>query len=586
MRVGRLSCIVYLFFLVAFGKESLAIPSYEQTVLPFPTNFNEADKSLIGEALKLEVYKDSVDPNQYYYVPPFHIRQYQRGAAAMVLHTSNIRNYAAATKEMDERSKYFQLYNQKKIEELKKDTEKYEAKVQLAKEKLAEAIEKNIKELISLREEFLKQDILVYEKSVQKLLETEELIKNGGNLLPPILGRAYFERALLHIASMGAHMNNSASEDPNTLTTAINSKLEELSNSYGGFISVNVYGGFKKAQLEALAAYRAKYFPAIKVSLLPIEKLTFFSLTEFQKEHGNKASKLLGQIQGSGDYLGAALVLDATIAGSEGLAKHMAPFVLPVGIKATFKQQLMPTEAELNCDFSDMFEVKGRADVRDGLVIYDNDITNTISSSDSSLGACSIKLKSGDPSSAHFAALRALEKKYDELRLQRTILNQREKKAYVQGVLDDIQNNRRQGGDRYFNVYSALNPYGWFEEVVVEAFSSAADFHWHTSIQNVNHLSSVKFNKKISITGHQTAEKSLAPNFCLIFNTALQAYDRCVEVEEGDAKSMSQSSQDASATCPGASDPYECAQQRDSDGKGLRKEFVPVKDDDQLSQEI
>lgn len=381
-------------------------------------------------------------------------------------------------------------------------------------------------------------------------------------------------------------MDNSASDDPDTLVDAISLKLEELSNSYGGFISVNVYGGFTRSQYEALAAYRLKYFPGIKVSLLPIEKLTFFSLTEYQKEHENQSSKLLGQIQGSGDYLGAAVVLDATIAGSEGLAKHLAPFVLPVGIEATFKQQLLPTEAELDCDFSDMFQVQGRADVRDGLVIYDNDITNTISPTDSSQGACNIALKSGDSSSAHFAALQALEKKYDELRLQRTILTQQEKKAYFQGVLNDIQNNRRQGGDRYTTIFKWLNPYSWFEDVAVESLAAASDFHWHTNIQNVKNLSSVKFKKQISIKGHQTAVKRLAPNFCLIYNTALRAYDRCVEVEEEDAKSMSESSYDASLACPNAADPFECAIQRDVSDNGLRHEIVPMPVDSHLLREI
>lgn len=587
MRLSRLSCIVHLFFLVVVAQESFAIPSYERTNLPLPTNPDEQDKAMIQEVIKLEVYKDSEDPDQYYFVPPFHVRQYQRGAAGMMLHKHNIVNFAAAKKEMVERSKYSLAFSLQKIVEIQSEIKESEEKILSAAEKLAEALEKGNKDVIALRQEILGMLAAGKEKSEEKLNNAQETMRNGGTLLFPGLGRGYFERALVHLASMGASMEHTASEDPDTLSTALNGKLHELSGSYGGFLSVNVYAGFTRVRLEALTSYRMKYFPNLKVSLLPIEKLEFFSLTEFQKdsENTNTISKLLSQVKGSGDYLGAAVVIDTTIAGSEGLAKHLAPFVLPVGIKASFKQKLLPAEAELKCDFSNGFQVRGDAHVRDGLVVYDNDIINRINTNDHNQGACNIKHISGDPKSAHWAALQALEQKYEDLKFKRTELSKTEKDAYYKGVLEDINSNRRTEDSRLVSIVKALNPLGWMD-VVAQGLTLASDFHWHTNVQNVENLSSVKFTKKISIQGHQTAEHFFAPNFCLIYNTVLRAYDRCIEVDEDEAKTMSQAVTDASSTCEDDEDPFECGDQRDLKEDSLRHGVVPVPKDNKLTTQL
>ena len=70
--------------------------------------------------------------------------------------------------------------------------------------------------------------------------------------------------------------------------------------------------------------------------------------------------------KGSGDYLGAAITLPISISGSFGLAEHLGPFVLPVGIKATLRQIYEPADAILHCDFSSGFDIYARSDVRDG----------------------------------------------------------------------------------------------------------------------------------------------------------------------------------------------------------------------------
>jgi len=318
---------------------------------------------------------------------------------------------------------------------------------------------------------------------------------------------------------------------------------------------------------------------------MPIEKLSFFPLTEWQ--HGNDKisdiSKMFRQINGSGDYLGAAIVMDTSIAGSLALAEHLAPFVLPVGIKATLKQQINPTEAVLNCDFTNGFSVKGRADARDGLVIFDNDITNTMKATDNNSGGCTLKHISGDLQAAEYEAMVRMEEILSDMQFRRTNLSQAEKNAYYRGVMADIESNRRTEEPHYTYLSRVFTGHGW-ESVLIEGLTRAADFHWHTNVQDVSNISNVKFTKEISIKGHKTIERELPTNLCLVYNSAVNSYDRCTEVEEESAKTMQQSMNNASQSdaCRGLIDPFECGRKRDSAGMTANRRHVNLDHGDDL----
>lgn len=582
-----------LFLVLVLSVPSLALPKYLKTSLPLPEHMDDADRYMVAEVINLAVHEDSEDPNQYYYVPPFHIRQYKQGAAGMLLNTLMIREYAAAKvavkKELEARAKYAEEYDHQELSRLRAEVAQNKSNVKDAELKLEEAMAGGNEQIIALRKESLAREAAFLEESILELADANEILAEKRHLLPPGLGRGYYERALNHLAYAGSSIPYSGGEDPEILEPVIEQALDSLGGGYGGYISINAYGGFTKKQLDALTAYKTKYMPHIKLSLLPLEKLTFVPLTELHQYNWASAKpvSMFRQVNGSGDYLGAAVVIDITIAGAIGLSEHMTPFIPPLGIKATLKQYMEPTEAELVCDFTSGFTMLGQADVRDGKDIYDNDVMINMEASDKSEGACKINHISGDRASAEYKALFELQKELEAAHVYKTNLAYQERKRYNDAVIRDIHNNRRDSRGTIRRIRTIYSKNGWDMSDITQLSSIAADFHWHTNSQNVSNLSSLKFTKKISVTGNETITKDLPMNLCLVYNPEVNAYDRCTEIDEGIATGMQEAMHNAESSeeCREASDPIDCGKRRDKSGR-FGNGRASSSSDHHLSEEI
>lgn len=377
----------------------------------------------------------------------------------------------------------------------------------------------------------------------------------------------FYGKASFHLALTGHQVNLISCTNAHEAKHALRVAAREASMSYGGFLSINAYGGFTKHQLAALREYRNKYAPTIKVVLLPVEKLYFKPLTQtvYDETLGPLSSTIFLSTRGSGDYLGSTITMDTTLSGSTGLAMHLSPFIVPVGISAVYRQKAEAFDAELICDFTDGYTAKGSIDVRDGWIFWDNDISNNMQVEDMSKGGCSIKHISGDRTSAEYKALQELEKKFDEIHIHRTQLSFIEKENYYKSLLADAQLNRASEQPSLSGLSNVFFADG-FQPIAILALSTAADFHWYTNKQNVSNLSTVKFNKRITSSGDERIVSDLPVNLCLVYNTQLRAYDRCTENEFKQADTMQKGVQEVLKTpeCANAPDPLECATRRDA----------------------
>ena len=215
----------------------------------------------------------------------------------------------------------------------------------------------------------------------------------------------------------------------------------------------------------------------------------------------------------------------------------------------------------MHCDFSTGFAVNGRGDIRDGLVIYDNDIINNFTFRDSNTGGCHIEHISGSTTSAEYEALRQLEKVYNDLNVERIHLSESEKMKYYNYVLADLANNRASGT-------GVLNPDdGWFT-LLKKAAVGVNNFHWHTSIHNIKNISKVNFTKELYISGHETLERDMPVDFCLVYNSDIKTYDKCTPKEESKALTMNDAMDlvKQSDECLNTADPMVCGQNRDQAG--------------------
>ncbi len=589
-----------LLWMLFFSLPLLAIPKPDRTNLPIPPNLSESDKALVYHALQLQVYQDAEDQNKYYYIPPFHFKQYREGASSMTLNKANIQNYAFAATALKTLNTLRQTYIKEELDRLTKNIEKEEAKVEkvnealtLAEQEYDAALASGNKELIEVRKARIDRHLtnlteanLKLEKAQLKYDEAKTAVQENKFLLPPGMGRSFFQTAIHHIALTGAKLDISSGDEPVLVEKTINSKLGEIGGGDGGFISANAYGGFTRKQREAISTYRTKFFPQVKVALLPLEKLSFSPLAEWQKDPNREkhaSTAMLSSIQGSGDYLGITITMNMTIIGSAGLAANLGPFIPPIGIKGTLKEKIHPVSATLKCDFTSGYDITGRTDVRDGAIIYDNDITTTLVGKDIGDGGCKLDVKSGDVGSAHIKGLQEIEKVFQNIGLTRTTLAKDEKEAYLKKVQDDVANNRRSSGSRYGGIFSALTNLG-FGGIVIPLLQHAADFHWHTNIQDVHKLSTLKFTRSIQLNGHEIVEREMPTDLCLIYNKAVNGYDRCSPKEENAALTMSKSINVAqeSPTCAALPDPFACGEKRLESGELANRTPTEWAKDDEL----
>ena len=185
--------------------------------------------------------------------------------------------------------------------------------------------------------------------------------------------------------------------------------------------------------------------PDKKIVIMPATDFNFTALTDTAKENNQvKSVKMFGDAKGAGDYTGANITFDLTVAGARALGMYLEPFIVPIAINAATNFQMEPFEAVLKCDFSAGYSVKGRSDIKDGLVIFDNDLTNQIRTHDESRGACNVEMISGDRNSAHLTALQELEKVYEGVRLRRTTLSEQQKNQYYTWIVSYLTNKQHE----------------------------------------------------------------------------------------------------------------------------------------------
>jgi len=318
--------------------------------------------------------------------------------------------------------------------------------------------------------------------------------------------------------------------------------------------------------------------PHIRVALMPAENLEFFALTDLARKDGVPTeNRMFKMVRGAGDYKGAALNFDLTLEGARILALNVAPIILPIGISATIRKKMRPFEAKLTCDFSNGFEINGRADIKDGLVIYDNDITNKIHSKDTNTGNCQVEMIRGDLESAKLRAMHELEDRFESLRIHRTIMTRKDRLSYHEGILKDLSNNRAPKGQdkkrarRYLRWYQTLGG----EAIVAAGLAESANFHWHTHRENSSSISTVKFEKIIREDGYKNMRMNLPTLLCLSFNKEKGTYDGCTQSQLDRANTPIDAEQAAmsSPACEEGDSVIDCGKKRAQNAVDL--DFVP-----------
>jgi hypothetical protein len=529
----------------------LGLPQYETTTLPFPDKMDPEDEEMAIFIAFFSVYQDHADKNQYYYVPEFKARNYQEGSAKPFIHKEQVSLYPALKKVIKKR---FNLATEEVIG--------ITAELSELRHLQKQAVQNGETEKASAFAELIKNAETRQKKLATRAKEYNQLLPNG-------VKEALNIYALELLALGGIEVTFKQNDLSAKVAKPIMSVLKKLGKSYGGYFAINIYGELTKEQANYLRKYKQKYFPHIKLSALPITELDLDSLTELQFDSDGKAVitngiSIFRKFKGEGDFRGATLNFDLTVAGASSFATNPSPFIVPVEIIGTFKQKAKPFEARLQCDFSTGWNVKGRADIRDGLVIYNNDLTNEMIAHDTSEGGCKLDLIKGDRRSAEVVAMKTLEKELMAYQMKKTRLSIDDKMAYFNAVQKDIQSNRhKKANDGLSRIYQVFLDSGFGPASFIHVVDRLSNFYWHTNIQDIEVLSKFKLDKHIKMDGHETLKLPLPTAICLAYNRKIQAYKPCTEEHRRQAKPLNEAVRKASDSylCRNA-DAVECGEKR------------------------
>lgn len=604
---------IFITLSLAIGLETTAFaqgfPMLQATVLPAPEAIEDNDLHILKTVLGLQVFPDSEDPNQFYYVPPFRVYQFVEGATGFMPYISKIEALDQAEKNLtaykSPESRTFNndpiiMYQREQIDDEERTLEKLEGRVFDLQEKITdlqrelireerennESIVKILKEMIQDRTSQQNKEIGKQETCVNNIKGLKSKIEQRIASLTRSYAYEALNPVLVTLSSAGSTLDTSDFDDVDQLLAATKNEIQRLKKSDGGFMAMSLYSGFTGEELNALTYFKAKYMPHIKVSLLASNKLEFIALTEVQRgRDGADGVTMVHSTNGAGNYQNANFNINTTVEGAKTLMAHPGPFNFPIVVKAKVNRKLPAFEARLDCDFSNVYNVASDMDVKDGLVIFDNDITGSLKGNDSSDGFCHVELISGDPEAAEVAALNELATTYENLNIHRMVLSHQEANKHFGRIMDDIEGNRRNRDDNDEGSWFNFSGIG---QVASYAFGSINGFHWHTNRQNLERISNMKFSRVISIAGNKEIDQILSARICLYYSAINKAYNRCSEQQQENADRASVAFTKAmnSSACAEGDSSIECGQKRDRYAPELLAPVPTIAKDNNLPSNI
>ncbi len=531
-----------------------AVPNYLSTTLPIETTmFSDSNLKDVLEFLPtLTVYQDSENPNQYYYLPPF--RAVDGIAASAITNDAQIARFDKIDNIQND------LYTASNKEWFALQAQYLSIKTRLNSLKPADEFMRPALESLALQ---IKTD---YDAATLRASQATAEVPIG-------IVNAANKRISQLLAAGGFTMSDSSSLNEQ-LTL-----LGRFSRSNGGVFTTNIFAGFYGNEAAVVKKYHEaraiRGLPRVNISLISVESFEWGSLAEtVTKSDGSETAgvPLFRSINGGGNLTGSTVNADLTIDGARKFQNALPPIILPIYAKATLIQKYPSFKARLKCDFTTGWTVEGRADVKDGLVIYNNDITTSMVAKDvsSTKKPCSVTFDGGGaPSSAireaaYRESLLRVQDKLTDLYLTRTNLAQAEKTAYFNGITQDIQNNRHTGANNGWSESIQSYVMGGWTGLAVSTFSQASNFYWHTNIQQVKNLSNLKWEEEITDNSNSNLQISLPMQICLAYNPAKKAYVSCAKDELLNSDNVTRASEKAKASveCQATTTSAECGNAR------------------------
>lgn len=490
LMLKRFALVVITILILLFGSRVYSSSMYQGIPKPFPTTLpidsrmEKQDNQNMLDFLRndLIVYEDTENPHVYYYMPKF-VAVPGRAATVLV-------NDKALKRRDDIEDLALKIFNMNISYASSLAQRQDEVSNRLAQ---MEAEQPTSTETTKLLREVLAN------------IQAE--IKQFDDKIQSKLGQHYQKAAYQQLANLLGLSGFPISETDIKNTEKRTKVLAALSKSNGGVFTVNIHAPLGERGVKLVRQYHQERhrlgLPRIRILKLPVEEITWEALAEtVANTEGKEGEKYVGiplprKISGGGHWDGSTINMDLTLDGATKFLSANPAMILPVYATAKTLKKYPRFRAVLECDYSVGWTVKGRIDLKDGRVIYDNDIYKRmlVSEDVKVKKPCNLRVLEGERKYAELGAIEALEKQFRDTLMKRINLASSEKEAYYNKVMTDVQETRASRNHR----------------------TPSDNFFWHTHTEDMKKLSTFKWKEEIVSNGLKSVIVDVPVRVCVVF---------------------------------------------------------------------
>ncbi|AGP34216.1 hypothetical protein [Sorangium cellulosum] len=360
----------------------------------------------------------------------------------------------------------------------------------------------------------------------QEILALVELGADGAAAVGTSLRRSIANSIVLQLSRIGVTPSSQEqalldSSDPQEWVTGLAQLRARASNGQFGLRQVIVESGYTAAQLDVLRTYLelrpdvvARSLSLTKVYARPAAQAVFDAELGYITRPG--VVQIRGVNLGSGGMCGGVrscnVVVEYTNVGarsarfSHGSPTDVTPSLVPVTFEADVTVAVPDFVGSIECDFKTGWTSQGRADIKDGAIIYDGDLTNKIryDSIDDGFGGCRFDIQQGSEESAFYHILTDLDRYYSHLHTERQQAAKAEKDAYRRSIEAELQwhqaNAERPERGGWFGDIFGLYYGGYiFHDIGAWFIGETRGFYWHTTMLDTHNIDEIHVQQSYNV---------------------------------------------------------------------------------------
>lgn len=351
----------------------------------------------------------------------------------------------------------------------------------------------------------------------------EGISETPATLRAEVINQLQMKLSFLGVTATSAEQSALSSGVPGQMVGAISTMVARASQGQFGVRQVVFKTGYSARETKFISIYQLVR-PDVTVARLGAttvyarsSAMTVQENTPFAINRMVKGTRLFSAVNAGtngrcGNTRACNATVDLTWLGSMMAATTKSgAVVIPVVFDADVSLMQPDFDGEVSCDFTTGWQVKGRADVKDGAIIYDGDVYNRINYASIEEGACNYAIYKGDKDSAAYHTITRIYDEYMRIKMQRAAKAKEEKDAYQQFVTRELQYHAARGQNTSYDFFglstwtSALG--GVWGTVTSFVIGASRSFYWHTRIEDQSTTDAVKFTTRITETNVQATER-------------------------------------------------------------------------------